>query len=83
MRLGMFACASGQFGVCVPWTVCLQGRRMGVLVFVSKDRCRLCKEEIIKADPTLCREGSLWVLANCSGDRWAIGKGLYTGFMMK
>lgn len=33
--------------------------------------------------PTLCREGGLWVQANCSGGRWVYKGKACIGFTMK
>lgn len=57
MRMGMFVCASVGVEYVYPGECAYRGEGgWKVLVFVSKDWCRICRKEIRKAGPMLCRE---------------------------
>lgn len=57
VRLGMFVCASLGLEYVHPGECACRGEGgWRVLVFVSKDRCRICRKEIRKAGPMLCKE---------------------------
>lgn len=73
----------GLEGVCPGEYACRGEGGWRILMFVSKDRCRICKEVTRKVDPTLCREsGSMGVRKLLWGQVGNKGKG-YTRCMMK